>query len=181
MLGTQLITKRLLLRPMEPRDAERVEAYAGDENIAQMTLTMPHPYKLEDAQTFIKITSKDWEEQTGFVFAITRKNEDEIIGAIGLSPERAHHRAEIGYWLGKPFWGKGYVTEAARRVIQFGFEELELERIHAIHFEDNPASGRILQKIGMQQEGILRKHYFRWGRHRNAVCYGILREEFNAE
>lgn len=180
MTSTQLITERLILRPIEERDLELIVEYAGDEGIAMMTLTMPHPYDLDDAKQFLEITQNDWESNKAYTFAITHKMDEALMGVVGLHPSTMHHRAEIGYWIGKPHWNKGYMTEAARRVVQFGFEELELHRIYAWYFEDNPASGRIMAKVGMQQEGMLRDHYYRWGRFRTAYCYGILREDYEA-
>jgi RimJ/RimL family protein N-acetyltransferase len=86
----------------------------------------------------------------------------------------------MGYWLGVPHWNQGYMTEAARRVIQFGFEQQDLHRMVACHFTINPASGRVMVKAGMTYEGILRQHVRKAEQFFDLACYGILRSEFSA-
>jgi RimJ/RimL family protein N-acetyltransferase len=86
-------------------------------------------------------------------FALTLKSTDELVGAISLTVDAEMQVGEMGYWVGEQFWGAGYCTEAARRIVEFGFEELDLRRIHAMHLQRNPASGRVLQKIGMSRQG----------------------------
>ncbi|MDH4351518.1 MAG: GNAT family N-acetyltransferase, partial [Gemmatimonadota bacterium] len=102
-----------------------------------------------------------------------------LVGAIGLILRPEHSRAELGYWIGRPFWGRGYATEAAGAMLRYGFETLGLRRLYACHFARNPASGRVLEKVGMRQEGIARAHAQRWNRFEDLVQYGILREEFD--
>lgn len=112
------------------------------------------------------------------IFAITRKEDKSLIGLINITGNNANRRAEIGYWIGKPFWGKGYGTEVARAVIKFGFEELNHNRIYALAFTDNPGSWRIMEKSGMKHEGILRRHAMKDGRLVDLTYYAILREEY---
>ena len=83
----------------------------------------------------------------------------------------------MGYWIGKPFWGQDYCTKAARAMLDFGFGPWELNRIHAYHFVRNPASGRVMAKIGMQYEGLLRQHVIKWGQFEDLALYGILRSD----
>ncbi len=87
--------------------------------------------------------------------------------------------AELGYWIGRFYWGQGYCTEAARQVLRYGFEDLKLNKICARHMQTNPASGRVMQKIGMRQEGCLRQHYNRWGEVVDYPIYGILHAEYH--
>jgi RimJ/RimL family protein N-acetyltransferase len=89
-------------------------------------------------------------------------------------------RAEMGYWLGVPFWSQGIATEAARAVLRYGFEHLNLHRIHAFHFVRNGASDRVMQKIGMQHEGTLRHHDHKDDHWEDLVSYGILADEWRA-
>jgi acetylornithine deacetylase/succinyl-diaminopimelate desuccinylase-like protein len=89
-----------------------------------------------------------------------------------------HDRAEIGYWIGKPYWGRGYATEAAAAVLSYGFGALNLHRMHAYHYSRNPASGRVLQKIGMSHEGRAPGHIKKWGTHEDCELYGILRADW---
>ena len=100
------------------------------------------------------------------------------IGLMNVS--REHEKAELGYWIGKPYWNNGYASEAAISVLKFGFEDLDLRRIHAHHLSRNPVSGRVLQKIGMQHEGHLRQHILKWGKYEDIDMYGILKTEFPA-
>ena len=100
-----------------------------------------------------------------------------LIGAVGLRLELDDRRAELGYWIGKPYWNQGYCTEAARAAIQFGFEQLELNRIFANHFVRNPASGRVMQKLGMVYEGRLRQHVKKWDAFEDLELYGILKDD----
>ena len=92
--------------------------------------------------------------------------------------QTADERAELGYWVGKPFWGQGYCTEAAQAVIAYGFQTLGLNRIQAHHFGRNPASGRVMQKLGMRYEGLERQYHKKWGQFEDGLGYAILREDF---
>ncbi len=107
--------------------------------------------------------------------AIMLRGDGRQIGGIGLRIEQEHQRAELGYWLGVPYWGQGYATEAAREMLRCGFEGLGLHRIFASHFGHNPASGKILKKIGMRHEGCQREHLRKWGQFVDSELYGILR------
>lgn len=174
-------TERLILRRLEMSDAPRVQQFAGAVEIAANTLTMPHPYEDGVAQIFIENVSERWDKGSDFVFCIALKSDNLLMGVIGVHPDMGNHRAEIGYWLGVPFWNKGYVTEAARRIVQFGFEDLHLNRIHAAYFARNPASARIMQKVGMTYEGLMRQHYIRFGEFQDTGFYSILRSEWDAQ
>jgi len=96
------------------------------------------------------------------------------MGSIGLEIRREHARAELGYWIGKPYWSQGYVTEAAREVVRFAFDDLGLRRVFAIHFVRNPASGRVMEKIGMAREGELRRHMVKDGHPEDVRIWGIV-------
>ena len=108
---------------------------------------------------------------------MARKDEDEVVGAIGLRIANANRHAEVGYWVGKEWWGNGFASEAGTELVRFAFEVLGLHRVMARHFASNPASGRVMQKIGMKQEGTLRQHFLKWGRFEDIVFYGILAGE----
>src|SRR3982750_3610086 len=95
-----------------------------------------------------------WRNGTSATFAIVERESAKLVGAISLMIKREHRRAELGYWIALDCWNLGYATEASARIIDFGFEELGLHRIEARHFIRNPASGRVMQKLGMQQEGV---------------------------
>lgn len=176
-----LETERLLMRRLEMTDAERVQQLASDRDIAKMVTPMPHPYMLQDAKSWILLTHSEIETKTAFAFGIILKSENALIGSIEVGNEMRNRRGELGYWVGKPYWGQGYVTEAVRRVVKFGFETLGLNRIFATHFVQNPASGRVMQKIGMSYEGTMRGHVLKWGESTDLCFYSILREEYDKQ
>jgi RimJ/RimL family protein N-acetyltransferase len=97
---------------------------------------------------------------------------------VGLHIAEAHRRAELGYWIGVPFWGRGYATEAARAAVAFGFETLRLNRIYAHYFAGNTASQRVLEKIGMRHEGRSRQHIQKWDHFVDLENYALLAEDF---
>jgi RimJ/RimL family protein N-acetyltransferase len=174
-----LITSRLVLRKFKPADADRVRQLAGDKAIARTTLSIPHPYKKGVADTWIKSLKKQTADKRNVVWAVTLKATKELIGSISLKDVNVRHqRAEIGYWIGRPYWNQGYATEAAQAVLHCGFTQLKLKRIFGHHFANNPASGRIMQKIGMQHEGTLRKHVKKWGCFIDLEIKGILHREW---
>lgn len=146
-------TERLLLRALQLADAVDVQRLAGDRDIADTTLNVPHPYEDGMAEAWILGQQSKIECGELSVFAITLKTNGELIGTIGLRIDPGMSRANLGNWIAKPFWNKCYCTEAALRVVQFGFEDLNLNRLHAEHLDRNPASGKVLQKIGMTKEG----------------------------
>lgn len=175
----ELSTRRLLLRPLEQGDAPAIRAMAGTLEVAENTF-LPHPYKEEKAKEFIASRKKAWEEGAEVSFAITVTESGTFAGVIGLKDiEAGYRRAEMGYWLGVAYWGKGYATEAACETLRFAFGRLELNRVFAACFHTNPASCRVLEKAGMKQEGVLRQHVYRFGAYRDLIMYGVLREEWS--
>lgn len=173
-----LDTERLILRPFTLRDAPRVRELAGAREIAANTLTMPHPYEEGMAEEWIGMHEENFQSGQSAEFAICLRDSGELIGAIGLKITQEHDCGEIGYWIGIPFWNQGFCTEAAAAVIAYGFDGFDLNRIGAIHFSRNPASGRVMQKIGMRYEGESRQAMKRWDEYVDITRYGILREDF---
>jgi RimJ/RimL family protein N-acetyltransferase len=151
---------------------------AGAREVAATTLNIPHPYKDGMAEAWIRTHAPRYEADELATFALTLRQTQELVGAIGLMINRPHARAELGYWVGIPFWNQGYATEAAHEILRFGFEELELNRIFAQHLVRNPASGRVMQKAGMQHEARLRQHINKWGRFEDIDLSGVLIEEW---
>jgi ribosomal-protein-alanine N-acetyltransferase len=178
MESSPLITPRLVLRTFLTDDVPDIARLADDPRISRNALRIPYPYTEDDARKWLATQREDALAGTGAVFAITGKGDGALMGACGLEVCREHRRAEVGYWLGSDFWEKGYATEAATAVVGWGFSEMDLNRISATRFSDNPASGRVLEKIGMRWEGELRRHVFHGGEFRDMVMYGILREEW---
>lgn len=172
-----LTTARLMLRQFVLQDAPVIQRLAGAPEVAAGTF-IPHPYENGMAEEWITRQQAEYAEGKAIIFAITSATTQELIGSIGLMLNQVHRHAQLGYWIGVPYWGQGYCTEAGRAVLRFGFHELDLHRIWAPHFKRNPASGRVMQKIGMQYEGCQREHYLHSGRFEDALLYGILRHEF---
>ncbi len=175
-----LATARLVLRPFEPADAPEVRRLAGERDIASMTLTIPHPYEPGQAESWIRTHAGLYEAGEGIVFAIARKEDRRLVGATGLRIDQRNLQAEIGYWIGRPYRRNGYASEAAAALVRHAFNGLGLRRVIAHHFARNPASGRVLEKIGMTREGLLRQHILKWDRFEDVVIFGILAEELPA-
>ena len=174
-----LETTRLVLRPFAGADGPSVERLAGAREIADTTLHIPHPYPAGAGAVWIATHEAAWESGGGLTLAITaRENPADLLGAIGIAVVAEHARGEIGYWVATHAWGRGLATEAARAVMAFGFKKLALHRIQARHFMRNPASGRVLQKLGMQLEGVHRDQYKRWGRYEDVAVYAMLEDEW---
>jgi RimJ/RimL family protein N-acetyltransferase len=176
-----LHTQRLTLRPFAATDASDVQRLAGVWEVASTTLTIPHPYPDGAAEAWIGLQAEQFASGRGMVYAITLRDTGELAGAVGLALEDVHARGELGYWVARPLWGTGIATEAARPLLAHGFETLGLNRIHAVHFGTNPASGRVMQKLGMRFEGIHRQHVRRWGHFHDVAEYAILSGDWRDE
>jgi len=171
-------TDRLLLRLLEPSDAKSVQDLAGDEKVARTTLSIPHPYPDGAAEKWIEITHQAVEKGESYTFAIVKKEAGELIGCMGLAVSKNHQHAELGYWLGHPHWGQGFATEAARRMVAFGFEDLGLNRIFALAMTKNPGSYQVMRKIGMKHEGTLPQHVMKWGSFEDLEHYGMIKSDY---
>ena len=176
-----LLTERLVLRSLTLEDATDVQRLAGEYDIASMVCAIPHPYEDGMAEEWIRACHNDYQKDNALNFAITLKADANLIGAIGIGLDPENERAELGYWIGKPYWNCGYATEAAQAVVAYSFQVLKLNRIYAYHFTRNPASGRVLEKIGMHYEGCRRQHTKKWGNFEDLIGYGMLKSDFDAK
>ncbi len=174
-----LETERLVLRPFTLADAPDVHRAVGNWAIADTTLNIPHPYAEGMAEMWIGTHAEAFATGENLTLAITSRASGALLGAIGLALKPEHARGEMGYWVAQPFWGRGYCTEAAAAVLRYAFEMLGLNRVHAAHLTRNPASGRVMQKLGMTHEGRRREHYRKWGVFEDVEEYGILRQEWD--
>jgi len=147
-----LETERLILRPLCDNDALNLSRVANDWNVAKFLSSMPHPFTLEVAKNFIQDSNKSYLENENIVFAIVKKNSNEIIGIIELDLNSKDNHATASYWIGKDYWDRGYTTEALEEIVRFGFEDLNIHRITSHHFHNNPASGKVMQKVGLKLE-----------------------------
>lgn len=176
-----LQSERLTLRPFNLSDAKIVQALAGTKYVAKTTLYIPHPYEEGEAEKWINTHEEDFIKNKAVTLAITDKEEKHVIGAITLGLNKIYDHGEIAYWIGKEYSGKGYCTEAARRLIRYGFKEENLNRIYARYMDNNPASGRVMEKIGMKYEGTLKQHVKKWGEYYDLFHYGLLKSEYEGD
>jgi RimJ/RimL family protein N-acetyltransferase len=177
-LQPTLETERLLLRPFRTADAPSVEELAGDRDVASTTRLIPHPYPRGLAEQWISTLPEKYQKQELVNFAITLKVDGAVIGSIGLILSPPDDHAELGYWVGKPYWNNGYCTEAAYAILTYAFRTLKLHRVFAKFMTRNPASGRVMEKLGMQQEGVFRQHRKKWGIYEDMIVCGVLKSEF---
>jgi ribosomal-protein-alanine N-acetyltransferase len=187
-----LYTPRLTLRPFAPADAARVRELAGDARVAATTAHIPHPYPSGLAEDWIRMHGPLAQDGKQYHFAVTLAgtrtpgreldgaDTGHLIGAVGLILARraAGKEAELGYWIGVPYWNRGFATEAAHAVLAFGFERQELARVVARHGANNPASGRVLRSLGMTQDGIAQEAVRKGDELIDLECYAITRTEW---
>ena len=148
----ELASKLLLIRPFDAGDAPRVQLLAGDRRVSRYSLNIPWPYLDGMAQSWIDTHREAWVNEERADFAVVRKTGDLLIGAVCfVAIDKGE--AEIGYWIGHRYWGKGYCTEAAALLLRYGLDELQLDKITARHLTVNPASGNVLNKLGMTHLG----------------------------
>ena len=145
-------TRRLTLRPGWPEDAPALARAIGHEAVVRMLARVPWPYRLRDAEAFL--ARERGADEAFFLILSHEEARPRPIGAIGLAPDGDGH--ELGYWLTPAAWGRGYATEAGQAVVAIARHALGLKRLHAGHFVDNPASGRVLHKLGFRPTGQAR-------------------------
>lgn len=167
-----ITTNRLLLRQFQNSDAEAVALLCNNYSIYKNTLYLPYPYTIEDALKWIEPHHENYTANKSYEFAITDKDSGEVYGAIALTNNKRFNNGEMAYWIGEEFWGNGFATEAAQAILQFAFDEKQYHKVFARYFKSNPASGRVMQKLGMKQEGILIEHVIKENRYEDLICYG---------
>ncbi len=166
---------KCVLRKWEKSDLESLVKHANNYKIARnMRDLFPHPYTLNDGQVWIKIANSN---EFGHYFAITIN--DEAVGSIGLTIGTDIERisAEVGYWLGEEYWGKGITSSALKCLTDYGFNDLGLERIFSVPLEENIASRRVLEKNGFKLEGIMRNSVIKFDKIHNQALYSIIRHD----
>lgn len=169
--------KNIRLRKIVRSDAVAITRYAKDPAISRFTL-IPRPYTMESSYRFIRHTHLMRRRGMDQSLGIELKERGEIIGMISLMHiDRKNRNAEIGYWLAKPYWRRGYSLEAIRLIIKYGFRKLKLVRIYARVLHPNLASAKLLEKAGFRYEGRFRKSALMRGRWMDDLLYGMLKEE----
>ena len=149
-------TERLLLRPGWIQDAPALFRAICDEQVVRNLASPPWPYRPEHAEAFL--TAERRPDDLSFLIFLRTEREPELIGSIGMG-RKPDGRRELGYWLARPHWGRGYATEAGRAVLAIARDGLRLTRLTSGHFLDNPASGRVLEKLGFRPTGQIVPRY----------------------
>jgi ribosomal-protein-alanine N-acetyltransferase len=172
-----LETERLRLRPFTLDDEAAVFALASDPEVARFVRFDAHRTPAE-TRAFLELVLQHSGRGESFAWAIVRGEDDRLIGSCGfVSRNSQRQAAEIGYWLGRPYWGNGYAAEAARALVRFGFEQMELQRVEAKCFLENRAGQRVIEKIGMTYEGIDRSETIK-GDCPELKLYGVSKQEW---
>lgn len=173
-----LETERLILRKLRPEDDRDVFDYASNPEVSKQVVWDTHE-SIEDSRSFIAAVMELYENGEVATWGIEHRESGKLIGTAGFAYWNIPHaRAEIGYALGERYWGRGYMTEAARAMLDFGFNTMGLNRIEARCELENRGSERVMEKIGMSLEGVIRQHMYVKGSYRDLKLYSILRSEW---
>jgi ribosomal-protein-alanine N-acetyltransferase len=172
-------TERLLLRDLTPSDQQAVHQYASDPEVVRFMDWGPNTEAETDQFIRRSILTQKENPRRNFTFAIVLKNKEKLIGSCGIHVSNPENREGwLGYCLNRNFWGNGYATETARKLVDFGFAKLDLHRLFATCDPENSASAHVLEKSGMKREGHLREHKFSKGKWRDSCIYAILEQNW---
>lgn len=171
-----IVSERIHLSEFEPSDQAALVQHLNDRDIYEKTLRIPFPYETKHAVDWFVLLARSVQQQGCPVNWAIRQAAGDLIGGCGFDGFQVgkSHRAEIGYWLAKPYWGQGIMTSVVERLCRHAFEELGLAKITAHVFTHNPASAWVLQKCGFHEEGLLRRHYEKDGKFIDARLFGLL-------
>jgi len=173
-------TERLILRPVEEGDYTAIFEYARDPDVAKYTTWEAHK-NIEDSKAHVRFILKRYKENKPSNWVVILKDGNRLIGTCGFVSEfRSNNRAEVGFAISKDCWNMGYVTEALKKALEFGFKTIGYNRIEAICDVENTASAKVMEKCGMKFEGVLRQYIVKHGQFRDVKSYAVLREEFRA-
>lgn len=175
-----LYSERLHLRAMNAGDVNNVQYHVNTEAVCNNLSYTPHPYTMEMAENWMRNINAGMGYGNCRYWSICDRSSEQFIGSMGLSLYKEQEGAEMHYWLGEPFWNKGYCTEAAKRTIVYVFEELKLHRLQITHREGNIASRRVIEKCGFVFEACMRDYLKRFGKFENVLSYSMLSDEFFA-
>lgn len=153
-----LTTERLLLRPLQLSDAKKIQSFAGDIRIANGTISVPHPYVDGIAGQWIGKHLAGWLTHHSAMFAITLKSTQQLVGCAGIE-NIDHDSGQLGYWIGVPYWGNGYCTEAVSRLKEYGFKKLHLTHLYGRHNKHMTSPANVMRKIGMEPVSQLSVNY----------------------
>jgi RimJ/RimL family protein N-acetyltransferase len=175
----RIVTERLILRPPTLKDAEDIAANADNLDVSRNLALVPYPYTVKDAKDFLKLRRKK-AKHNPYNFGIILKQSGKLIGMIGFTGlDRFGGKADVGYWLGKKYWGQGIASEALKAIAKFAFSRLKFVRLQADVFVQNRASAKLLRKIGFKKEGRKRKsaRSKATGKWHNTYLFGLLKSD----
>jgi ribosomal-protein-alanine N-acetyltransferase len=172
-----LDTARLRLMALRDQQAARLAELGNDPLIEAFTASMPSPYTLETAHAFIERSALAIERNENCVFGIHLRS-NELVGVLNLRLQERHRSGHMGYWMGAAFRNRGLTTEAVREAVQFGFQTLQLHRIHTSCMAENHASARVLEKAGFEREGCSRQAFFKNGLFHDLLQFGAIAEHW---
>lgn len=176
-MNLKLKSKRLILRPPKLSDALVLEKYINDRLIYRWTLNIPYPYPKGGYKKWLKKSFEETKNKKAFHFTIFLNKEP--IGSVDLTKiESLHKKAYLGYWLARKYWSQGIMTEATRMILDFGFNQLKLNRIESSHFKQNKRSQRVQEKSGLKKEGIGRQAFFKDGKFIDEVRRAVLAKDY---
>ena len=179
----RLETKRLILRDLEDKDVKELLLLVNDLDVSQYLAIVPHPYSLKDAKWFVNHCKEESKKKPreSYELGIELKDKEKIIGIVSITKvDLWDKKATLGYWLGKQYWKNGIMTEAVRKLIEFAFDELKLQRIDVNASTKNKASNSLIKKLGFKYEGMRKRNHRAksTGKYHDANIYGLLKEDW---
>ncbi|MDR0444743.1 MAG: GNAT family N-acetyltransferase [Puniceicoccales bacterium] len=168
---------RLRLRPLAEGDTMEMARYLNDREVAEGLTYSPYPYTHDMAVAWLKDVAFASQQDRVLYWAITDGEMEKFMGIVGFSLYREHDKAEMHYWLGRPYWNCGYATEVAKALIPFIFAKVQIQRLEINHFTRNGASRRVIEKCGFVYEGELRAYVKRFGKYEDVKFYSLLKSE----
>lgn len=173
------VNDQIHLSPFRFSDKDNLIKFINDPEINQNTLAIPYPYTEKDADEWLKLATQEEEKFGTPANWVIRNEKDELIGCIGrqMLYGKESHTDEVGYWLARPYWNKGIMSEVLRVYCDFWFEKGIVMRFTAAVFAFNKASARVLEKAGFRKEGYLRQHYAKDGIFLDGVLYAKLKTD----
>jgi RimJ/RimL family protein N-acetyltransferase len=167
--------KGFVLREFQQGDQKSLIEHISDPVIARNTLFIPYPYTMKHANEWIKHCRAYYQAKEGEAYPLAITIDDKVVGSVGIHKLKRGHKAEIGYWLGREYWGQGIMTDAVKRVTAFAFTKWKLHRLYADVFPSNKASARVLENAGYTYEGTLRKDVIKKGKYLDHRVYAKVR------
>ncbi|MBI4185372.1 MAG: GNAT family N-acetyltransferase [Proteobacteria bacterium] len=172
-----LTTERLVVRRLEDADAATVHRLINDWEVAGKLSRVPFPFPPKDVAAWIRATHAALAKGREFALGVALRAEGDLVGVVGLIVDETRTRADLGYWIGRAYWNRGYATESVRRLVEFAFVNLGLERLWAVTLVENDASARVLRKLGFRHEGLFKHDFPARGEVKTVNRYALTRTE----